>query len=166
MNLRKFARFALVLGGVLMTAGIAWIVFQKDNLFDDENFPGVLLSIAGTTLLVYTIRTLPLLEKRVYENTQSIDNDLLFSDSGDFVVKGIGVFNFTLAILSAFGMIGVSMFSVYFWGWFLGRPRLSRINEPDEVIGMLMAVVVTICVVPSFIYVLRTYDRKHIYEEQ
>jgi drug/metabolite transporter (DMT)-like permease len=166
MNLRKFARFAWVLGAILLIAGVAWIVFQKDDLFDDDNFPGLLLSVTGGTLLAYTIRTLPLLEKRVYENTQSIDNDLLFSDSGDFVAKGIGAFNFTLAILSAFGMIGVSMFSVYFWAWFLERPRLSKINEADEIIGMLMAVVVTICVVPAFMYVLRTYDRKYIYEEQ
>jgi drug/metabolite transporter (DMT)-like permease len=166
MNLRKCARFALINGSLLIIAGLAWIALNEQGFFDDNNFPGVLTFITGAAVLSYTIRTTPLLDKRVYENTQSIDNDLLFSTSGNFTTKGIGPFNFILAIVSAFGMIGTTMLAIYFWGWFLERPRLSRVNDYDEILGLLIGIVVIICAVPSFIYVLRTYDRKHIYEEQ
>jgi hypothetical protein len=166
MKLKKFSRFALILGGSLILAGLSWILTSRRPIFSDSNFPAVIYSVSGMAILIYTLRTIPLLNKRVYEHTQSIDNDLLFTSSENFVVKGVGTFNFILAVLSAFGLIGAASLSLYFLGWFLDRPRLSRINEPDEIIGFIMAIITAICVVPSFLYVLRTYDRKHIYDEQ
>jgi hypothetical protein len=166
MKLRKYAMFAIALGTLTVVLGLSWVIFGRNDLWHDDNVVGVLMMVAGITLVVYTMRTLSFLKRKVYENTQSIDNDLLFSSEGDFTVKGIGAFNFGLAVISAFSLIGLTVMAVAFWGWFLERPNLNRVNRVEEVIGMLMALVVTICVVPSFIYLIRTYDKKYVFEDR
>ncbi len=162
MKLRKYARFAWIMSPLVLLMGLIWLGSSKKKLYNDDNFPAVIMISTGLALFIYLIRTAPMLNMKVYEDTKSLDNDLIYSDSADFELVRMGNFNFILALISAFGMLGLAMLSVFYWAWFLERPRFSRIKDAEEAIGMTLAVVVSVCVVQSFIYVLRTYDKKWV----
>jgi hypothetical protein len=162
MRLKKYSRFAIIMGATQFLLGASWLVFEEGDVLDDDAFPGMAMLVGGLSLLLYTFRTKNNLGLKEYHDTKSLDNELLFSDTGHVEIISNDGFTRVLGVLSALGIIISAGLAIFYLGWFLERPRMSRVNDPGEVIGMVLAPVTIVCVVQSAIYTLRTFDARWV----